>query len=75
MSWADLTFVFEKFAAVAIMVIESAEHALDDLVAMSKVQPLALELDVIVAQFVVSCVLRFVTAFLGASETVAHLVA
>ena len=73
MTCAGLTFVFEKFALVAI--IESAEHALGDLVAMSEVQPLALQLNVIVAQVVVSCALRFVAAFLSASETVAHLVA
>jgi hypothetical protein len=76
MTCAGLPFVFEKFAPVAIMLIESAEHALGDLVAMSEIQPLALQLNVIVAQFVViSCVLRFVAAFLSASETFAHLVA
>jgi hypothetical protein len=72
---ARLTFVLEKFAPLGIMLVESAEHALSDPVAMSEVQPLALQLNVIVAQFVVSCVLSFVTAFLRASETVAHLVA
>jgi len=73
MTRAGSTFVFEKFALVAI--IESAEHALGDPVAMSEVQPLALQLNVIVAQYVASRVLRFVAAFLSASETVAHLVA
>ena len=73
MTCAGLTFVFEKFAPVAI--VENAEHALGDLVAMSEVQPLALQLNVIVAQYVASRVLRFVAAFLSASETVAHLVA
>ena len=72
---AGLTFVFEKIAPAAIMLIENAEHALGDLVATSEVQPLALQLNVIVAQSVVSCVFRFVAAFLSASETVAHLVA
>jgi hypothetical protein len=52
MTRAGSTFVFEKFALVAI--IESAEHALGDPVAMSEVQPLALQLNVIVAQFVTS---------------------
>jgi hypothetical protein len=60
---ARLTFVLEKFAPLGIMLVESAEHALSDPVAMSEVQPLALQLNVIVAQFVVSCVLSFVTAF------------
>ena len=75
MTCAGLTFSFEKFAPLGIMLVESAEHALSDPMAMSEVQPLALQLNVIVAQFVVSCVLSFVTAFLSASETVAHLVA
>jgi hypothetical protein len=39
---AGLTFVFEKFAPVAIMLIKGAEHALGDLVATCEVQPLAL---------------------------------
>ena len=76
MTCAGLTFSFEKFAPLGIMLVESAEQALSDLVAVGEVQPLALQLNVIVAQFVViSCVLRFVAAFLSASETVAHLVA
>jgi hypothetical protein len=75
MTRAGSAFVFDKFAPVAIMLIESAEHALGDPVAMSEVQPLALQLNVIVAQYVASRVLRFVAAFLSASETVAHLVA
>ncbi|HEY1745879.1 MAG TPA: hypothetical protein VGG11_03815 [Xanthobacteraceae bacterium] len=68
-------FVFEKFPPVAIMLIERAEHALSDLVATSEVQPLALQLSVIFAQFVVNCALRLVAAFLSAGETAAHLFA
>jgi hypothetical protein len=75
MTCAGLTFSFEKFAPLGIMLVESAEQALSDLVAVGEVQPLALQLNVIVAQYVVSRVLRFVAAFLSASETVAHLVA
>jgi hypothetical protein len=75
MTCAGSAFVFDKFAPVVIMLIESAEHALGDLVAVGEVQPLSPQLNVIVAQFVVSCVLRFVAAFLSASETVAHLIA
>jgi hypothetical protein len=58
----------------SIVLIKSAEHVFGDLVATSEAQPLALQLNVIVAQFVTSCVLRFVAAFPSASETVAHLV-
>ena len=72
---AGLTFVFKKFGPVAVMLIERPEHALGDLVATSEIQPLALQLNVIVAQFVVSCVLGFVAAFLSESETATHLVA
>ena len=58
----------------SIVLIKSAEHVFGDLAATSEAQPLALQLNVIVAQFVTSCVLRFVAAFPSASETVAHLV-